>query len=102
MSDDRDRDDDRIRPSRGSPMRPGEPASRAVPPRRDDDDDDRPPRRENGGGGAKTLLIVLAIVGVVGFCLIASVVVGIVLLVRSVAKSIGPAIAKAIRQKPTT
>jgi hypothetical protein len=96
MSNDFDRDDDRIRSGRESPMRPAGSAGRPAPRQRDDDDDDdRPVRRSDSGGGAKTLLIVLAIVGVVGFCVVASVVIGLVLLVRTAAKSLGPAIAKA-------
>src|SRR5437899_10119717 len=96
MSDDLYRDDDHIRPGRESPMRPAGPGDRPAPPRRrDDDDDDLPPPRPKSDGGMKTLLIVLAIVGVVGFCLVASVVVGFVLLVRTAVKSVGPAIAKA-------
>jgi Protein of unknown function (DUF1559) len=99
MSDDLDRDNDRIRPGRESPMRPTRPAARDDDMRRraeegDDDDDDRPRPRKSDGSGAKTLLIVLAIVAVVAFCLVGSVVTGVVLLVRTAAKSVTVAAAK--------
>src|SRR5262249_7853601 len=94
MSDDLNRDEDRIRPGRESPMRPAGP-ERPPPRRRDYDDEDLPPRRRKSDGGMKTLFIILAIVGVVGFSLIAAVVVGFVLLIRTAVKSVGPAIAKA-------
>jgi hypothetical protein len=98
MSDDLNRGDDRVRPGRETPMRPARPDESPVPRRREyDDEDDRPrPRpRSSSDGGMKTLLIILAIVGILGFCLIAGVVGGMFALVRSVRNSVGPAIAKA-------
>lgn len=94
MSDDFE---DRVRPTRESPMRPA--SGDNLPPRRrdrDDEDEYRPRRRASGGdSGVKTVLIVLACIGVVGFCLIGSVVLGMVLLVRTASKQIGVAIAAA-------
>jgi hypothetical protein len=96
MSDDLDRDNDRIRPTRESPMRPGRAAGRDEMRRRAEDDDDVEdrPRRSKSDGGVKTVLIVLAIVGVVGFCLVGGLVTGVVLLVRTAAKSVTVAAAK--------
>jgi hypothetical protein len=98
MSDEFERGDERVRPGRESPMRPARPDESLEPRRREYDDDDERPRpraRSGGDGGTKTLLIVLALVGVVAFCLIISVVGGMIYLVRSAAKSFGPAVAKA-------
>src|SRR5262245_59336615 len=95
MSDDLSRDDDRVRPSRETPMRPARPPEPPTPPQRDYDDDDQPRRRSKSDGGTKTLLIILAIVAVIGFCLIGSVVGGFIYLVRTAVKSVGPAMAKA-------
>src|SRR5262245_19158825 len=96
MSDDLSRDDDRVRPTRESPMRP-EPPPR-PPRRRDDEDDDLTPRRPKDDGGVKTVLIVLGILGVVGFCMIVTVVLGFVYMVRTAAKQVQVAMAQAQSQ----
>jgi hypothetical protein len=80
MSDDLESDKprDAIRASRPE----AQPAATPRRQRRDDDDYQPPPR--GGSGGTKTLLIILGLVGLLGFCLVAAVIGGLIFAVSRV------------------
>src|SRR5260221_4071697 len=75
MSDDLEQNDARregFRPDRPQRL----PADGSRPPRRSDDGLAEPP--PSGGSGAKTVLIVVGIVGLLGVCIIGTIVAGVI------------------------